>query len=227
MLKQLKVSEEMLNSEDSDEVIIRQLTVVRNSICALRDNVFKSEYDNDSGAIVQMSLKLMLAGTLDVVNTAQRMLEDGPFNQAVLEFLIEVVNGGIDKINDQLKRNTVLHIPGQKDIASIERFQFDPMGDLPKEEVEQLKEASINLSIFLDDPGTMKMGYEPGDKKAISDKMMAGVIMGELKMSLSILDELLISGEKLTETIAILEYFNNRIDNLNKFFRTYQVTLDK
>ena len=227
MLKQLKVSEEILNSEDRDEVIIRQLTVARNSICALRDNVFESKYRDDSGAIVQMSLKLMLVGSLGAVNTAQKILEEGPFNQAVLKFLIEVVNGGIDKINDQLKRNTVLHIPGQKDVFSIERFQFDPMGDLPKEEVEQLKEASINLSIFLDDPGTMKMKYKPGDKKAISDKMVAGVMMGELKASLSILDELLISGEKLTETIAILEYFNNRINNLNNFFRKYDVTLDK
>ena len=227
MLKQLKITEEMLNSEDRDEDIIRQLTVARNSICALRDNVFESKYRDDSGAIVQMTLKLMLVGSLGAINTAQKILEEGPFNQAVLEFLINVANEGIDQINDQLKRNTVLHIPGQKDVFSIERFQFDPMGDLPKEEVEQLKEASINLSIFLDDPGTMKTNCKPGDKKAISDKMVAGVMMGELKASLSILDELLISGEKLTETIAILEYFNNRIDNLNNFFRKYDVTLDK
>ena len=224
MLEQLNVTEEMLNSEDNAKTIIPRLTVVRDAISSLRDNVIESKCYNSTGAVLQIELKMSTFNALAVVNTTQRMLEDGPVNHSVLEHLVYEIEESIDKINGLLNSNMTLQIPGQKKVATINTLSVCEFKY--KNDINGLLAELEELTSSLDDFSRLTHVNDTLDDATIYDKTTAITQIIEMATTANNL-KLAIKREVHTSVLtSMVAHLNGKINEVNNFFMRYKIMVD-
>ena len=227
MIKELTFSQQHTYTDEVVAELRKELDEIERSITSAMDLVHAGTFDTSKGAIFKARTEMKMSEAQITIDKAKYALEEGESDPWVLDFLFSRVQTKIYSVNLDLKKNQMLSIPGQKKIVMINYLKDNPMENPSKEEVEQLKEDALDITYFLDKIASVITIDDQESNEAISDKTIALAKMKELKMSLSSVSNIPSCDKNLLPILATAYYLNNKIEDLNEFFRKYDVTMDK